>query len=62
MTLSIHVLPLRDGGWIVRKENESREEGHFTTREEALGAGRTMCDALRADLVIHNKDGTVTHE
>jgi hypothetical protein len=58
----IHMIPDHDSGWIVRPEREGLKEGHFTTREDALRIARTMCDAVRAELVIHDRDGTVTRE
>jgi hypothetical protein len=58
----IHMIPDHDSGWIVHPEREGLKEGHFPTREYALRFARTMCDAIRAELVIHDRDGTVTRE
>ncbi len=57
----IHIIPHIDGGWIIKKEG-AKEGSRFSTREEALRVGRTMCDTLKSELIVHNRDGTVTRQ
>jgi len=59
---TIHIMPRGVEGWLLKVEGEKIKDGYFATREEALRVGRTMCDTLRAGLVIHNPDGTTTRQ
>lgn len=60
MAVTIHIMPKGLEGWLLKVEGDKAQEGFFGTREEALRVATTMSDTLRAELIIHNRDGTTT--
>jgi hypothetical protein len=53
-------MPQGIDGWLLKVEGKPIEDGHFQTREEALRVAHTMCDTLKADVMVHHPDGSVT--
>jgi len=60
MSPTIHILPKGMEGWLLKTVGLKGKEGFFDTREEALRAAEAMADTFRADLVVHERDGTTT--
>ncbi|HNX01487.1 MAG TPA: DUF2188 domain-containing protein [Candidatus Cloacimonadota bacterium] len=54
-----HVVPNRNGGWDVKRNNAERASGHFDTKAEAEKAGRQISINQGTELVIHGKDGKI---
>jgi hypothetical protein len=53
-----YVMPSKDGGWKVVKENHRRASGHFDTKQEALDRGREIVrNAGGGELRIANRQG-----
>lgn len=46
-------------GWSVRKASATKASGNFTSKAEAITHAKKAADSM-ADIVIHNKDGSIT--
>lgn len=55
-----HVVPGKDGGWNVKKENSERVSGHYSSKEKAVKAGREISRNQSTELVIHNRNGKIS--
>ena len=49
----------KDGNWVNEIEGEGALPGTFTTKAEAMLAGRTQAVDAKTNHVIHNVDGTI---
>jgi hypothetical protein len=56
---SLHVVPSPDGGWNVKRAGAERASKHFETQEKAVSWARDASRAVRGELVIHRRDGTI---
>jgi len=56
---SVHVVPSKKGGWDVKSGGASRAAKHTETKAPAIDRAREIATHQRAELVIHNKDGTI---
>ena len=54
-----HVVPNRDGGWDIKRENAQRISGHYETKADAEAAARRMSINGGTELIIHGLDGRI---
>lgn len=54
----VHVVPHQQG-WAVKREGAQRASSVHATKHEALGAGRSLAQTNRTELVIHGKNGRI---
>lgn len=47
------------GGWIVKRGGAKRASGHYTTKREAVIAGREMSRNQRTEFLIHGLNGRI---
>lgn len=59
---STHVVPNPKGGWDIKKSGGERSSGHFNTKKEAIDRARQISQNQDSELVIHNKDGTISQK
>ena len=52
-----HIVPYPDGGWSVKKAGSPNLIGRFDTKQEAITAGRRICQEQNTELVIHGLAG-----
>lgn len=57
---NVHVVLHKDMKWAVMREGGSRSRSKHETKEEAIMAAREMAQRDRVELVIHNRDGTIS--
>ena len=57
---TLHVV-LRNEGWVVRKEGNSRAVSTHKTQREAIEAARKVARANHGELIIHGKDGRIAN-
>ena len=55
---TLHVV-LRNEGWVVKKEGNSRAVSTHRTQREAIEAARKVARANHGELIIHGKDGRI---
>ncbi len=53
-----HVIS-RDKGWAIKREGSSKATGVFSTKNDATRASEKF-QKQNNDVVIHNKDGTIS--
>jgi len=59
-TNRLHVLPVEDEKWVVRKKGSENTLGVFETRGEAISAARDyVYHDENAYAVVHNKNGNI---
>lgn len=56
---SHHVVPNTNGGWDVKRSGAQRSSGHFSTKKQAVDAGRVISRNQGTEFVIHGKDGRI---
>lgn len=56
---NIHVVP-GNSGWSVRKEGTERAARTFPTKEHAVVYARDVTRRDKAELYVHNRDGTIS--
>ena len=56
-----HVIP-HQGRWAVRGAGNSRATGVFSSRNEAITAGRRIARNQRSELVVHGSDGRIRNK
>ena len=56
---SHHVVPNSNGGWDVKRGGAQRSSGHYSTKQEAVDAGRQISRNQGTEFVIHGKDGRI---
>jgi len=54
-----HVTHNPNGGWDVKKSGASKSSGHFSTKKEAVDAGRIISQNQKSELVIHGLNGKI---
>ena len=54
-----HVVHSPSGGWNVRRGGAKRASGHYTTKHEAITAGRKMSRNQRTEFLIHGLNGKI---
>ena len=54
-----HVVPNSGNGWAVRRNNSTRASGIYSTKQQAVDAGRQMSKNQHTELAVHNKDGKI---
>jgi hypothetical protein len=54
-----HVVPNPNGGWDLKRGGAERASGHFSTKQEAVNAGREVSTNQKTELKIHNLDGKI---
>ena len=59
MSNTHHVVPNPEGGWDVKRGGSERASGHFSTKKEAVDAGRVISRNQKTEFVIHRQDGTI---
>jgi hypothetical protein len=55
----IHVVPYRDGGWAMRKENSERVSSTHVTQNAAINQAVKQAKNDKVEVVIHRRDGTI---
>ena len=53
-----HVVP-NSGGWDVKRGGALRSSGHFSTKREAVSAGRRISRNQGTEFVVHGKNGRI---
>lgn len=56
---NVHVVP-RSGKWAVRTEGAVRATSTHSTKEQAVSAARSKAKVAATELVVHNKNGTIS--
>ncbi len=56
---SHHVVPNPEGGWDVRRGGSERASGHFTTKQDAVNAGRVISQNQGTEFAIHGHNGQI---
>ncbi|WP_131782365.1 DUF2188 domain-containing protein [Legionella gresilensis] len=56
---SHHVVPSKDGGWLVKRSSSKRAFRRFATKSEAVKAAREISRNQNTELFIHDKDGKI---
>ncbi len=56
-----HIVPNKNGGWDVKRNDADRASVHTDTKQEAIGKGRAISRNQATELVIHNKDGKISN-
>lgn len=54
------VTPSPKGGWRVAREGASRAAGKYSTKREAVAAGRKISRNQGKELIIHNRNGRIS--
>ncbi len=57
-----HVVPNKDKGWCVKKDNADRASACFETKKDAVDYARQVSRNQNTELVIHNKDGKISQK
>lgn len=47
------------GGWDVKRGGALRSSGHFSTKREAVNAGRKISRNQKTEFVIHGRNGRI---
>jgi hypothetical protein len=57
---SVHVVPEKEGGWMVQQGGMEKVQAHFQTKQEAVEYGRHVSrEKGAAEMFIHTKNGKV---
>ncbi|MBR6862433.1 MAG: DUF2188 domain-containing protein [Acidaminococcaceae bacterium] len=56
---SHHVVPNPDGGWDVKRGGAARASGYYSTKKEAVDAGRKISQNQKTEFVIHGLNGRI---
>ena len=54
-----HVVHNPNGGWDVKRGGAQRSSGHYSTKEQAINAGRQISRNQGTEFVIHGLDGRI---
>lgn len=54
-----HVVPNRDGGWDVKRNNADRASLHRDTKSDAMRDGRLISQNQGTEFIIHGQDGRI---
>jgi len=56
-----HVVPNSEGTWSVKRDGATKATKKFGSKATAINFGRAIAINQRAELIIHNKDGTINN-
>ena len=56
---SHHVVHNPNGGWDVKHGGAQRSSGHYSTKQEAVNAGRQISRNQGTEFVIHGMNGRI---
>jgi len=59
MAANIHVVPTERNGWAVEVEGTDGATSHYPSQEEAIAAGTEKAKNVKAELIIHGRDGQI---
>ena len=54
-----HIVPNKNGGWDVTRNNAARASGHFNSQKDAIKYGRQISKNQGTELIIHGRDGKI---
>ena len=54
-----HVVPHQEDGWAVKREGEDNPESTYSSRDEAVDAGKKMAKEAGTMVYIHNEHGKI---
>ena len=54
-----HIVHNPNGGWDVKRGGAQRSSGHYSTKEQAVNAGRQISRNQGTEFVIHGLDGRI---
>lgn len=54
-----HVVPNKNSGWSVKRENSSRSSVNTRTKREAVRQGRELSKNAGSELIVHGRDGKI---
>lgn len=57
---TIHVLPAADDGWTVRAIGSAWDAQQFSSKEDALAYARGMTRPRPAQIVVHDRNGSIS--
>lgn len=57
---SFHVVGNPNGGWAVKRGNATRASKNFETKADAIVWGKKISKTDSAEIVIHDRDGTIS--
>lgn len=55
-----HIVHRNEGGWAVKRNGATRASGIYSTKQDAINAGRQISMNQNTELVIHNMDGKIS--
>jgi hypothetical protein len=58
----IHITPRPEGGWEQKSEGNQRATRISDTKKEAVDQARKQAQSQGVELVVHNKDGTISEK
>ncbi len=58
---TLHVVPDRHQGWMLKDGSASEPKGYYDVQDEAVAAGRHLAAKRNVDLVIHRPDGSARY-
>ena len=56
---SYHVVPSKEGRWVVKRSGTTRPSGVFESQSEAISRARDLAKSKNSELVVHGKDGRI---
>ncbi len=56
-----HIVYNPNGGWDVKKNNAKKASAHCNTKKEAVDKGRVISKNNKTELIVHNKNGKISH-
>ena len=56
---SHHVVHNPNGGWDIKRGGAQRSSGHYSTKQEAVNAGRQISRNQGTEFVIHGMNGRI---
>jgi hypothetical protein len=56
-----HIVPSPKGGWDVKRSGSEHASGHFTTKDQAVKAGREISRNQKTEMVVHGKNGRIQY-
>jgi hypothetical protein len=56
---SYHVVPDKEGRWVIKRSGTTRPSGVFESQYEAISRARELAKNRNSELVVHGKDGRI---
>jgi hypothetical protein len=56
---SYHVVPDKEGRWVVKRSGNTRPSGVFESQAEAISRARDLAKSRRSELVVYGEDGRI---